>query len=79
MQEYWTKFDLLCVELEDDSKQELADELRIAKSYVNGLTDGWYEFLNAFEKTIETHEFNEQSRKLARKLIETLKYRLENK
>ncbi len=79
MKDYWNKFDLLCSELEIEGRQDLAAELRDAQSYVNGLTDGWYDFLDAFEKIIAVHELKELTRQLAITLIETLKYRLEKR
>ncbi|MCK0136178.1 hypothetical protein [Arenibacter sp. S6351L] len=77
MQDYWKKFDILCSDLKADGKQTLIDELRKAQSYVNGLTDGWYDFLNAFEKALKTHKLEGKTQQLAIELIETLKNRLE--
>ena len=79
MQDYWKKFDLLCTELATEGKQNLVAELRNAQSYVNGQTDGWYDFLDSFETTIVKHELKGQTKKLAIKLIEILKHRLENR
>ena len=67
------------VEFEDQGKHHIVIELRKAQSYVNGLTDGWYDFLNAFEKTLENEKGEGQAQKLAESLIETLKLRLENR
>jgi len=79
MEDYWEKYNLLCSELEYQGKHNIVTELRTAQSYVNGLTDGWYDFLNAFEKTIENEKVEGQAQKLAETLIETLKLRLENR
>lgn len=79
MEDYWEKYDLLCSELEDEGKQNVVRELRKAQSYVNGLTDGWYDFLNTFEKTMRNEKLEGQTQKLAETLVETLKFRLENR
>jgi hypothetical protein len=79
MQDYWKKYDLLCSELEDEGKQNIVKELQNAQLYVNGLTDGWYDFLNAFEKTIRNEKLQGQTQILAETLIETLKFRLDNR
>ncbi len=79
MENYWKKFDLLCSELEMEGKQNLVGELRKAQSYVNGFTDGWYDFLNSFEKAITTQKLNDQTQHLANALIVTLKSRLNNR
>lgn len=79
MEDYWKKYDLLCSELEDEGKQNIVKELRRAQSYVNGLTDGWYDFLNTFAKTIRNEKLEGHTLKLAETLMETLKIRLENR
>src|SRR5690606_37423449 len=45
-EEYWKLFDNLCNSLNLDNKQFIVTELKDAQQYVNGLTDGWYEFLD---------------------------------
>ena len=79
MEDYWEKFNLLCSELEAEGKQNLVSELRKAQSYVNGLTDGWYDFLNSFEKAMTSQKLDNLTQQLANTLIETLKNRLNNR
>jgi len=79
MKDYWKKFDLLCSELENEEQHALIIELREAQSYNNGLTDGWYDFLQAFQKAIQTYKLSEFNKKLADNLIETLRLSLENR
>ncbi|MFC4873517.1 hypothetical protein [Negadavirga shengliensis] len=79
MQDYWHKFDLLCSELKKNGQHDVEYELRKAQGYVNGLTDGWYDFLNEFNRITKSNILTDTPKELADKLIEILKYRLENK
>lgn len=46
MQEYyWDTFDKYCASLTKKNQLEVVAKLKDAKKYVNGLTDGWYEYL----------------------------------
>ena len=49
--EYWQRYDSLCNDIKSENNQ-LAEQLKNAKLYVNGLTDGWYDFLNLFKELI---------------------------
>ena len=49
--EYWQMYDSLCNDIKSENNQ-LAEQLINAKLYVNGLTDGWYDFLNLFKELI---------------------------
>jgi len=77
--DYWKKFDLLCSELELEGNQKLFSELQGARLYVNGLTDGGYDFLNSFEKAVSTEQLEGQTQQLAKALIENLKTQLKNR
>ncbi len=79
MKDYWKKFDLLCSELKSKGKNKMVNELREAQSKVNGLTDGWYDFLKSFEKTVKAQKLDDQTHQQAEALIETLKNQLQNK
>lgn len=57
-QDYWKLFDELISRLNNDNKGEVAAELRDTQKYVNGLTDGWYEFKLAFEKALQSNRVN---------------------
>ena len=52
-QDYWEIFDELIELLKHDKQDDIILELREAQNYVNGLTDGWYEFKFAFEKCLQ--------------------------
>lgn len=54
--DYWPLFDKLIKLLDIDKKQQIIAELEDAQSYVNGLTDGWFEFKSAFEKTLKSNK-----------------------
>lgn len=49
--EYWQRYDTLCSNIKSENNQ-LAEQLINAKLHVNGLTDGWYDFLNLFKELI---------------------------
>ncbi len=53
--DYWDIFDNLIDKLHSDNKQDIAEEFRDAQKFVNGLTDGWFEFKVAFEKSLNSN------------------------
>ncbi|WP_104421888.1 hypothetical protein [Neolewinella xylanilytica] len=53
MENYWQKFDELIDLLKKDNKHHVVDELKDAQLYVNGLTDGWYNFMEAYDNIIK--------------------------
>src|SRR5690606_14025196 len=79
--EYWKLFDNLCNSLNLDNKQFIVTELKNAQQHVNGLTDGWYEFLDKFEKVNNsyTKNFSQEQHNLAKTLIQNLKSSLRNR
>jgi len=48
--DYWNVFRDLCTSLSNKSKTEVVRQLKDARGYVNGLSDGWHEFLNRFKQ-----------------------------
>lgn len=78
MKEYWNQFDELCKSILLNGNQIAYDELKNAKLYVNGMTDGWFEFVIAFEKVLDKHKIPNEDLKTARILIDVLRNRLEN-
>jgi len=75
--EYWTYYDSLCKTINDE---ELMSELHEAKKYVNGMTDGWYDFLNAFESAINNSSgLGSEQKELSEQLIKELKETLKNR
>jgi hypothetical protein len=57
-QDYWTNFDKLIESLRTNNLTSCISELKSAQLHVNGLTDGWFEFLLAFEESI--NKFRDQ-------------------
>lgn len=51
-QDYWRLFDNLIDLLLADKQDKMVSELKDAQKHVNGLTDGWFEFKFAFEKSL---------------------------
>jgi hypothetical protein len=80
-QDYWKIFDELIEQLTSDNKAEIIVEFKEAQKYVNGLTDGWYEFKFALEKTINsnTQNMTEEENKIADFLLKTLTKSLTNR
>lgn len=80
-EEYWKLFDNLCNSLNLDNKQFIVTELKDAQQYVNGLTDGWHEFLDRLEKinTAYNKTFSHEQNNLVKKLIINLKSSLSNR
>ncbi|MCK9481720.1 MAG: hypothetical protein M0R38_08185 [Bacteroidia bacterium] len=54
-QDYWKIFDELLVLLKADNQEQIILEFKDARLYVNGLTDGWFEFKSAFEKSLQAN------------------------
>ena len=80
-EEYWKLFDDLCNSLNLDNKQFVVTELKDAQKHVNGLTDGWHEFLDKFEKVNDAHYkiFSQEQNNLTKTLIQNLKNSLSNR
>jgi hypothetical protein len=79
-QDYWKLFDELISLLNSDNNGEISTELKDAQKYVNGLTDGWYEFKFAFEKSLQSNRLKMTSEQtdIANFLIMTLNKSLKN-
>jgi len=73
--DYWKNFDQLCSMLTMNNKTKIETELQKAKRYVNGLTDGWYDFLNAFTAIIDNNkkDLSTEEHQLAEFLLSSLK------
>jgi hypothetical protein len=76
--DYWKLFDNLCETLCNNNKKEIAHQLKEAQKYVNGLSDGWYEFLFHFKRTVESNIelLDEKERKQSELLITSLHHSL---
>ena len=80
-QDYWKIFDELIDLLYLDNKTMIIDEFKDAQKYVNGLTDGWYEFKFAFEKSLKTNKqhLTPEQNEIADFLLTTLNKSLTNR
>ncbi|MFO7790993.1 MAG: hypothetical protein R6V32_10515 [Bacteroidales bacterium] len=77
---YWKKYEAFCHSLMESNKMDISIELREAKALVNGLTDGWYGFLNrlkSIKKTFKDSLSNSESESLE-KLIRALEENVKN-
>lgn len=76
--DYWAVFNILLAKLEARNKVLIIEELKEAQKYVNGFTDGWFEFKHALEKVIGQHEqdFACEEKTIAGLLIGTLNQNL---
>jgi len=64
--DYWKIFDELCNSLKKQNKTKIIEELFFARLHVNGLTDGWYDFLNQLKKVYEKYASNLSSEDVKR-------------
>lgn len=55
-QDYWKIFDKLIELLKADNQEQIILDFKEAQKYVNGLTDGWFEFKIAFEKSLQLNK-----------------------
>lgn len=80
-QDYWKIFDNLIQLLSSDNKTEIIADFKEAQKYVNGLTDGWYEFKFSFEKALQIHrqEMSKEQNQIADFLLTTLNSILKNR
>ncbi len=80
-QDYWKIFDELIEHLTSDNKPEIITEFKEAQKYVNGLTDGWYEFKFAFEKSLNSNRqhLTAEQNEIADFLLTTLNKSLTNR
>ena len=72
--DYWKIFDEFIELLKIDNQSQIVIDLKDAQLYVNGMTDGWYEFKFAFEKVLSSNKSRMTSKQLdiADILISTL-------
>ena len=80
-QDFWKIFDKLIDQLQSEKKTMIIDEFKDAQKYVNGLTDGWFEFKIAFEKSLRSNRQNltAEQNEIADFLITTLNKSLTNR
>lgn len=72
--DYWNIFDELIELLKKDEKFFIANDFLETQKYVNGLSDGWYDFKDAFQKTYELYKENmtKEQIEISRFLMRTL-------
>ena len=79
--DYWKIFDDLCTSLTNQGKTEILKEFKEAQKYVNGFTDGWFDFLDKFKTAYKANysdleiEDKEKSKLLIDALSASLKGR----
>ncbi len=56
MNSFWDKYDNLIDDAKNSNKLELAEKLSQVKRYVNGLTDGWHDFMNGLNEILNSAE-----------------------
>jgi len=80
-EDYWKIFDQLINLLEANNLASIISEFKDSQKYVNGLTDGWYDFKFAFEKTLTAnrHNLTEEQMFIADFLLEEVKKSLANR
>jgi hypothetical protein len=79
-EDYWIVFNRLCSSLNADNNQLVVADIKEAQKHVNGLTDGWHEFLEEFKKVKKVHHqsFSPEQNNLAATLIQKLENSLSN-
>lgn len=75
---FWDEYDKLCKIVLSRGEQSLFSDLREAQQYTNGLTDGWHDFKNAFEKITTEREMSDEVLKYSKYLIDKLNKNLFN-
>lgn len=80
-QDYWKIFDELIGLLKADNQTQIVADFKDAQLYVNGMTDGWYEFKFAFEKVLNSNKDKLTTKQLdiANFLVSTLDKYLKNR
>jgi len=80
-QDYWKIFDELIELLKADNQEQIILDFKEAQKYVNGLTDGWFEFKIAFENSLQSNKIKMtvEQREIADFLVATLNKSLSNR
>jgi hypothetical protein len=53
---YWNAFDNFSLTMNNSNREEISELLEEAKLHVNGMTDGWFEFVDIFENAIGSNK-----------------------
>lgn len=80
-QDFWKVFDELIELLKTGNQEQIVLELKDAQLYANGLTDGWFDFKSAFEKSLQSNrsKMTAEQTAVADFLISTLNKSLTNR
>ena len=72
--DYWEIFNELINSLENSNKEDVVIEFKDSQKYLNGLTDGWFDFLNALSASVKNNINNltQEQKDIAEFLISTL-------
>ena len=54
--DYWNAFDNFSLTLQNSDRVQISELLKEAKLHVNGMTDGWFEFVEIFENAISDNK-----------------------
>ena len=54
--DYWKTFDLLIDKLKQVGQGQIVNELKDAQRYVNGMTDGWFDFKTGMETIMQVYK-----------------------
>jgi hypothetical protein len=77
--DYWLLFEVLCQSLRAAGESRAVQALRGAQGSVNGLTDGWHDFLNALRSVEENHPLSSEQAALHRELANKVKDALDRR
>lgn len=67
MSDYWEGYESFNSLFKESERTEVSSQLEAARNLVNGMTDGWYEFLTelkAIQKSYSSHMSLEEKEKL---------------
>lgn len=75
--DYWSIFDKLISKLKENNLEQVIVELEDAQLYVNGLTDGWFEFKTRLKTILKNNKkhLNDEQIQILKFLIKKLKIR----
>lgn len=74
-EDYWILYNKLIDLLKIDGKDTIASRLQRAQFYVNGLTDGWFDYKDEFENIFASYrtELTIEEKEIAEFLLTSLK------
>ena len=79
MNSFWDKYDNLIDDSKNLNKLELAEKLSQVKRYVNGLTDGWHDFMNGLKDILNSESLDKGDKSRIKEIIKLTEKRLKNR